>query len=167
MRKLFVIIALTAACASMPPRDRAIKGIEIVDSSLSAFQDAERRICNEAEYNKAVAAGTQLTAAITTCTGMLAQAAKLTTETHQKIASLLAEAFKLQQKAVLVIQALGPNDPVPGEVNDLLTKTRAIAAVVIGLAGTDQQQKLVSLVNTTVDQIQKIIDELRGGKNAL
>ena len=144
MRRLILVILLASACASLPPRDRAVKGLQFVDSQLSAFQDAERRVCNEAEYSKAVAAGNKLTAAITTCTGPLSEASKLTTETHQKIAGLLAEAFKLQQKAVLVLQALSANDPVPSELNDLLSKAQSIATIVAGLAGTSTQQSLAT-----------------------
>lgn len=160
MRKLLVIVAvlIVTACATMSTRDRAVRGIQFTDQRLSAFQDAERRICNEAEYVKI---GGSLTTPILTCAGPLAEAAGLSTEVHRKIAMALAEAFALQKKAAALLLAWEENQPAPPELNTLLAQAQATLQIVSTLAPTERQKELLSLGNAVVTEIQKILDLIR------
>lgn len=157
------LLAIVAGCASLPARQKAVQSTQAVDLALSKFQDAEWQACNGTAYLAFVNAGRAIDRAVTTCAGPEAEALRLTTEKHQAINKQLASAFATQRKIVLVLQNWQVGQPTPAELPDLMTQSRSFLELVKTLAATDQQKQLVSLGETVLVEIQKIVDALRGG----
>jgi len=164
---LTLILLLVSCGTHLPPKDRAILSIDFVDKRLTTLQDTELRICNEAQYNKIVAAGTPIATSwppTTPCAGPLSDATKLTTDKHKEFSAKIADAFAIQKKAAILIKAWTAGQPAPPELNALLSQAQAVVAIIGTLAVSDGQRDLLSLGNTTIAEIQKIIDTIRGGE---
>jgi hypothetical protein len=160
---LILALALTG-CASLPARQKAVQSTQAVDFALSTFQDAEWRLCNATAYQSFLTAGRSLTAAVTACAGPEAEAAALTTAKHQAINRQLAEAFGLQKKIVVLLQGWQQGQPPPADLNELMTRSQSFLDMVKTLATTDQQKKLISLGETVLVEVQKIVAAIQGGR---
>lgn len=165
-KKIGLILALltVVGCASLPAKQKAVQSTQAVDFGLTTFRQAEWRLCNEDAYQAHVAAGRTVETAVKVCTGPNAAAAQLTTEKHVAINLQIAEAQKLQQKVVTLLQGWQQGQPAPADLGDLMTRTQSFLDLVRSLATTDQQKQLVGLGVTVLSEVQKIIDAIRGGR---
>ncbi len=167
-RTILLIAALLAltvgpvGCASIPAREKAVVSLQAVQVALGKVQDAEREICNTSLY-RSLDVTEQWTVAIPVCAGPNAEAAKLTTEKHKEISSVLAKAFALNQRAANALLVWKPGSPEPVEVTQLMGQAKSFLSIATALATTEQQKALVSLGATLIKEIEAVIDAVKGG----
>lgn len=155
-RTLLSLLAVAlVACASMPAKQVAVQSNKLAGQSIWALQDTERRICNQAAFDK------DPLAPITECAGPLSTAAKLTTETHKQFASVLARAYQLRIRVDLALLAWQPGQPAPTELPSLQQAADEALKLARALAQTNEQKELVTLADTVVTEVRNIVNALR------
>jgi hypothetical protein len=132
--------------------------LNATQTTLGQIQDTERRLCNAAEYAVAPAAP------IKECAGPLADAAMLTTERHQRIASALSKAFDAQIKAAVVLRAWRAGDPVPATLPDILDALESVAAVVKELAPNSALFRELDTILQARRDLEALAEALKGAQ---
>ena len=159
---LLALAVSPVGCASVPARQKAVVSLQSVQVALGKIQDAEREICNTALY-RSLDVLEQWSVAMPVCEGPNAAAARLTTEKHKEISSVLAKAFALNQRAATALLIWQPGSPEPGEVTQLMGQAKSFLSVAQSLAATEQQKALVSLAAALIKEIEDVIDAVKGG----
>jgi hypothetical protein len=158
MRKLLATISLVAiivGCSSLPAKQVAVQSNRVAGQTIWALQDAERRLCNPASFDK------DPLVPIRECVGPVAEAAKLTTENHRKFAAVLERAYTLRIRVDKALLSWQPGAPAPAELPGLRDAAAEALQLARALAQTPQQQQLVDLATTVVNEVQKIINVVR------
>jgi len=154
----FALAFVLSACASLPPKEKATRGLGITETILGQAQDIERQLCNPA-----LAAQTP-PPVITHCEGDLAAKVNLTDERHKSFAQALSNAFGLQIKAATALQAWRAGDPPPADLSGLQTNIQEALTVVRQLApASPRVQDLIGRLQEIIDTIVTAINDLRGG----
>jgi hypothetical protein len=141
-------MALFAACASLPVKQRAVLSLQASESALASAQDFERALC----FNlPAVESGEQ-------CTNPLAVSVGITDERHQNIAELFDQAYGIEKRADSALRAWTTGTAAPPtlatyvmELNQLLQIAKVLdpgAAMFLNYVQTaiDSAQAIVTLV---------------------
>lgn len=155
---IVLAVLLVAACGSLPAKQRAVLGNQAAGQAIWALQDAERRICNPAVFDK------DPTIPITECTGPTASAAGLTTAKHQEFAKTLSTAYGLRIRLDNLLLQWQPGAPEPSELKGLQDQANGILTIARSLAMTERQKELVALAELLMAEVQKIAATIRGAR---
>jgi hypothetical protein len=140
-RVLVVALVVTAACASLPAKQRAVVGLQASETALEAAHDAERALC---------APSANQSQPIVQCDGAQAAAIGLTDARHQQLARVFATAFASEAHAATALKAWQAGDPAPVTVADYHKDVTAVLALVANLIPS--AQSVVTKVQTAVDE---------------
>jgi hypothetical protein len=149
-------LVLTAACATLPVKERAVRTLDGTERLLAQVQDTERRICNDAAFQKAPAEP------ILVCAGPLSDATQLTTARHQRIAAALSRAFDAQIKAAVVLRAWRAGDPPPATLPDIMKAIEEIAAIVNELSPNSQVVEVLKTLLQVRTDLEALAAALKG-----
>lgn len=156
VRALLVsLVVFATACSSLPAKQIAVQSNKLAGQSIWALQDTERRICNQASFDK------DPLVPITECTGPLATAATLTTAKHQEFAKVLTRAYQLRIRVDFALLAWQPGQPAPTELPSLQQAADEALKLARALTQTNEQRELVTLADTVVTEVRNIVNALR------
>lgn len=151
-----IAIMLAASCASVPAKQRAVLANQSAGQVVWTLQDTERRLCNQASFDK------DPNVPITECAGPMADAAKLTTDKHREFAKTLSQVYALRLKVDTALLLWQPGQPPPSELQSLQGQAEALLAIARSLATTDKQRELIEAGQTLIAEIEKIAKAIKG-----
>jgi hypothetical protein len=155
---LSVVVALSAACASMPAKQRAQVTLTSVETAVAALQDFER--ANYAQMNENVPAPQQLRkfCPASALPAPLPENATI----HQVVSCLFAQVFNSQitsSKALLNYNATGAP---PTALGALRGQVDTLFDIIKGLSNNANQQQALALAKSTVDSVLSVINLVGG-----
>lgn len=143
-RALLVLLMLSAACASLPIKERLVKSAQATETALGAAQDFERSAF------------------------MSGAIPSLTPAKHQAISAAFSNAFGTQIKLATALRAWRSGDPKPASVDQLAADVRETLAVIqqatAGGTTTGPASELIGKVNAILAEVAKVADAF-GGKS--
>jgi hypothetical protein len=138
---LSLALALTIACASLSLKQQVSQTHQAVHQALVAVDDAERALCQPAP------------SAVNTCANPAAAAIGLTDAKHQALSQQLAQAYAIDAKVGAAVIAWRAGDPVPSDLQTLLT----YATQILQTASTLTDQPLIDRAQTYVARVQSLV----------
>lgn len=147
--KRFALIALAiaiSACASLPIKQRVSQTHQAAHQALVLVDDAERTLCQPAP------------AAPNTCSNPAAATIGLTDAKHQALSRQLAEAYAVDAKVGAAVIAWRAGDPVPSDLQTLLT----YATQILSTANTLTDQPLIDRAQTYLARIRTLVQAFSG-----
>ena len=139
MKRLLLVLALSSACVSLPLKQKAVISLQASETALEGAHDLERSLCF---VSPATESGGH-------CTNPQAAVVKLTDATHQKLASIFAQAFAAEIKGATALKAWQAGTPAP---SDVMSYQKDIQAIL------DTAKKLDPAANNFIAQIQSAVD---------
>lgn len=141
MKRLILIIALvvSSACASLPLKQKAVVGLQASETALEGAHDLERSLCF---VSPSTESGGH-------CTNPQAATVKLTDATHQKLASVFAQAFAAEIKGATALKAWQAGAPAPADVASYQADIQQILVTA---------KTLDPAANALITQIQSAVD---------
>lgn len=146
MRRGWILVVVTVACASVPLKERVSNGHQLARAALVALDEAERALC------------TPIPATPNKCANPLAAQAGLTDARHQAFSARLVDAFTADSKVAIAIIAWKAGDPAPTDLTTLEADAQAalVAAEEIGVASG-----LVSKAQRFLDDVRTLAGSFR------
>ncbi len=121
---LFLSVAVTVACASLPLKENAVKGLQASELALESAQTIERGLCFIAPTTESGGH----------CSNAMAATVGLTDARHQALASAFSAAFGVEIKAATALKAWKAGDPAPSDVATYRADAQGILLLVQTLA---------------------------------
>ena len=138
---LLAVPLVSAGCASLPLKQKAVVGLAASETALEAAHDAERALCSPtADQAKA----------ITHCDGAQAATLQLTDARHVAIAKVFSQAFSTEVRAAEALKVWRAGEPAPAGVAEYQKDLTDLLALVAQTIPTSKD---------VVSQIQQALDE--------
>jgi hypothetical protein len=143
---LILALATLVACASIPVKQRVSNTHQAMHQALVLVDDAERTLCQP------------VPAATNHCGNPAAASIGLTDEKHQAFSRQLAAAYDVDVKVGAAVIAWRAGDPVPSDLQTLLS----YATQILQTANTLTDQPLIDKAQTFLARINTLVQTFEG-----